>query len=603
MPQLLIQISFSLQVEFEGSKHEIRHLQEEVDLMTQQVEELSNLKKIAEKQLEESLEALQNEREQRHILKKEMDAKMNSESMFQLGNLALSIQGADGGVEGDSEATAAPSAAEDSEGNTEMFQDENGAGADESGPTSDLFTEIHGGEFRKLEKKIETAENEKIQLAKLMAETKSQLDRTKEEVTSYQAAIAQLESHLAAIEHLKTSSSSEDYESTATVVDREVSAMRGRLAELEKSAKAGDAVQKLKSELTSLRKDLAGAEQKNVELNHDLRIFEKLATDSLRSLGDTHTDVSAVQSELAHIYEQVCKANHQTPSKLAMMQGEGAAKTPSPKRHLSTTEVMVTKLRGRNHHVAEDLGKICHPGLVKSGVESVKDQIKYLKDAVEKYIETSRNRGSGNGVKTSSGAVVTDEAVAAELAENQEHIIKLKSLLSTKREQIATLRTVLKANKQTAEAALSNLKSMYDNEKMVVRSTMTKLRNELRLLKEDAATFSSLRSMFAARCEEYSTQVDELQGHLSGSEEEKRTLNQLLRMAIQQKLVLTQRLEEHEMASAIQHTPKRHARGPRGALGGGGGGAGGGGGGMSSSRGASGFSRGSGRSGGAFLSR
>ena len=114
-----------------------------------------------------------------------------------------------------------------------------------------------------------------------------------------------------------------------------------------------------------------------------------------------------------------------------------------------------------------------------------------------------------NIFRTSSGAVVTDE-VAAELAENQEHIIKLKSLLSTKREQIATLRTVLKANKQTAEAALTNLKSMYDNEKMVVSSTMTKLRNELRLLKEDAATFSSLRAMFAARCEEYSKQVWEI---------------------------------------------------------------------------------------------
>ena len=89
--------------------------------------------------------------------------------------------------------------------------------------------------------------------------------------------------------------------------------------------------------------------------------------------------------------------------------------------------------------------------------------------------------------------------------------MKLKSLLSTKREQIATLRTVLKANKQTAEIALANLKSKYDTEKSIVTETMVKLRNELRLLKEDAATFSSLRAMFAARCEEYSTQVDELQ--------------------------------------------------------------------------------------------
>merc|ERR1719436_1858733 len=135
-----------------------------------------------------------------------------------------------------------------------------------------------------------------------------------------------------------------------------------------------------------------------------------------------------------------------------------------------------------------------------------------------------------------------------EMEECQEQIVKLKSLLSTKREQIATLRTVLKANKQTAEVALANLKSKYDTEKTIVSETMVKLRNELRLLKEDAATFSSLRAMFAARCEEYSTQVDELQRQLSSAEDEKKTLNQLLRMAIHQKLVLTQRLEDIEMS-------------------------------------------------------
>ena len=108
-----------------------------------------------------------------------------------------------------------------------------------------------------------------------------------------------------------------------------------------------------------------------------------------------------------------------------MMRGGEPAKTPSPKRAFSTTEIMVTKLRGRSHHLAEDLGKICHPGLVKSGVESVKDQIKYLKDALDKYVESTRAREAGNGgVRTPSGAVVTDE-VAAELAENQEHIIKV----------------------------------------------------------------------------------------------------------------------------------------------------------------------------------
>lgn len=64
-------------------------------------------------------------------------------------------------------------------------------------------------------------------------------------------------------------------------------------------------------------------------------------------------------------------------------------------------------------------------------------------------------------------------------------------MLSTKREQIATLRTVLKSNKNTAEVALANLKSKYESEKILVSETMIVLRNELRLLKEDAATFSS----------------------------------------------------------------------------------------------------------------
>ncbi|CAF4827528.1 unnamed protein product, partial [Rotaria sp. Silwood1] len=126
-------------------------------------------------------------------------------------------------------------------------------------------------------------------------------------------------------------------------------------------------------------------------------------------------------------------------------------------------------------------------------------------------------------------------------------IIKLRSLLTTKREQIGTLRTVLKANKQTAEIALANLKSKYENEKLIVTETMSKLRNELQSLKEDAATFASLRAMFAARCDEYATQLNELQRQVHSCDEEKKTLNSLLRMAIEQKLALTQKLEDLEV--------------------------------------------------------
>jgi len=47
-------------------------------------------------------------------------------------------------------------------------------------------------------------------------------------------------------------------------------------------------------------------------------------------------------------------------------------------------------------------------------------------------------------------------------------------------------------------------------------------------------------------CDEYVTQLEEMQRQLAAAEDEKKTLNTLLRMAIQQKLALTQRLEDLE---------------------------------------------------------
>lgn len=53
-------------------------------------------------------------------------------------------------------------------------------------------------------------------------------------------------------------------------------------------------------------------------------------------------------------------------------------------------------------------------------------------------------------------------------------------------------------------------------------------------------------SLSLCRCDEYVTQLDDMQRQLAAAEDEKKTLNSLLRMAIQQKLALTQRLEDLE---------------------------------------------------------
>lgn len=46
----------------------------------------------------------------------------------------------------------------------------------------------------------------------------------------------------------------------------------------------------------------------------------------------------------------------------------------------------------------------------------------------------------------------------------------------------------------------------------MVTDTMKKLRNELKDLKEDAATFSSLRAMFATRLERHTLKASTAQG-------------------------------------------------------------------------------------------
>lgn len=88
-------------MDYESLKHEARRLQEEVELLNSQVEELTSLKKITEKHMEEALESLQTEREAKYALKKELDQHINRESLYNISSLAYSIRGIGGGSAGE----------------------------------------------------------------------------------------------------------------------------------------------------------------------------------------------------------------------------------------------------------------------------------------------------------------------------------------------------------------------------------------------------------------------------------------------------------------------------------------------------------------------
>ncbi|XP_015109779.1 protein bicaudal D isoform X1 [Diachasma alloeum] len=565
----------SSQVEFESAKHEIRRLTEEVETLNSQVEELSNLKTIAEKQMEEALESLQAEREAKYALKKELDQRMNSESIYNLSNLALSIRGitedqticSDG--EDDSPALRRIEA--------DLKTQEPGTSA--AGKQVDLFSEIHLNELKKLEKQLELAESEKALLTQNLRDSQHAVEKSQGELQAFVARIVQLSAHVQSLQHLHSKLPEKQTEETAmdkltqavmqyhqwsTMSAREVEQLQKDLSELETGLTISDTTQQLRTELTNLRnkiplsekslqEKLLDTEHKNTQLESDVGIVSKLAAEAGGCLDTAQNDLQNISDELAQLYHHVCAVNGETPSrvildheKIVPMKEEESSGRIEWLRTLSKTGLPIKDLESLSK--AKEIGK---------HIETVMDQIKHLSNAVEHTIDMSKLKGTQGTVSDAGNEIKVEES------ELREQVIKLKAQLSTKMEQIATLRTVLKSNKNTAEVALNNLKSKYETEKSIVSETISKLRNELRRLKENAATFSSLRAMFAARCEEYVTQVEELQRQLAVAEEDRKTLNHLLRLAVQQKLGLTMKLEELEVDRELRNS-RRHGTGGNG---------------------------------------
>ncbi|XP_012991952.2 protein bicaudal D homolog 2 isoform X1 [Esox lucius] len=350
---------------------------------------------------------------------------------------------------------------------------------------------------------------------------------------------------------------------------------------------AHELAEKIRQCIKSSRQD----QERISELEKEIGATRKVATDSEGHLSVAQEELLAFSEELANLYHHICVCNNLTPKRVTLDYYRDGARGQSGGSGGKSNHLHPHPHHGRNKRRSNELlAKAVHgadgdsrpgtprdsrdnspsprcsspvpacpgsptldfrdPSNVRNLVAVIRCQIKHLQVAVD----LCRQRGTlpySGGI--SCGGEMDSEAL-------MEEVLKLKSLLSTKREQIATLRTVLKANKQTAELALSNLKTKYETEKSMVSETMVKLRNELKALKEDAATFSSLRVMFASRCDQYVTQLEEMQRQLAAAEDEKKTLNSLLRMAIQQKLALTQRLEDLEtpqLPLSLSNSPRR----------------------------------------------
>ncbi|XP_072571324.1 protein bicaudal D homolog 2 [Paramormyrops kingsleyae] len=527
------------QVEFEALKLELVQKQENQNMLRAQLEEAARLKEITERQLDEALEALKEEREQKNSLRREI-----SNLAFQHCSVSSTLE-----LHLDQLGDIGEQEDQDSGYN-------NGQGsvgpvchgphlAPAPGLVSDLLSELHHSESRDLKQQMLQAERENSALSSTVQDLQRQLTLSQEAFTEQQG---RMEALAQSLEVLQKGVGQE------AVLSVEVPQLREELREAralhealegryrnEKERWRGEALElaeKIRRCIRASRLD----QQRILELETEIGATRKVAMDSEGHLTVAREELLAFSEELANLYHHVCVCNNLTPNRVTLDYYREGVRQRRPQRHgpLGKTHP-VDPSAGTGDSSASCPGSptldVFDPSNVRSLVALIRRQMRHL----QATIELCQQRGT----LTSPWSHVSFD-MERDAGGLLEEILKLKSMLSTKREQIATLRTVLKANKQTAEVALANLKTKYEAEKSLVSETMLKLRNELKALKEDAATFSSLRVMFTSRCDQYVTQLDTMQKQLAAAEDEKKTLNSLLRMAIQQKLALTQRLEDLE---------------------------------------------------------
>ncbi|MGH0116539.1 UNVERIFIED_CONTAM: hypothetical protein FKN15_014739 [Acipenser sinensis] len=639
MLQKLVSTLKQNQVEYEGLKHEIKCLEEETVLLNSQLEDALRLKEISESQLEEALDTLKNEREQKNNLRKELSQYISmSDSMYST-HLSISVDGLKFNEEANN---GTPNNEDKCNGHVHVhgplvklngdYRGSTSRKGEALHPVSDLFSELNLSEMQKLKQQLLQVEREKANLLSNLQESQTQLEHTKGALMEQHERIHRLTEHVNSMKRLhsnkelpvdleteksvrEASQQGHDYEvdingleileckykvAVSEVIDlkAEIKALKEKYNKClesytDEKTKGESKIQVLDEQVARLEKTHKECGERISCLERELQTVTGMANENHNTLNTAQDELVTFSEELAQLYHHVCLCNNETPNRVMLdyyrqsrVTRSGSLKgTDDPRGLLSprlARRAMVTPSEHKSpaEQAPKDAGEankeqsqsptrtpIVSPVITAPPSSPVtessdlrkepmniynlnaiiRDQIKHLQKAVDRSLLLSRQRAAAREL-----APMIDKDKEAVM----EEILKLKSLLSTKREQIATLRLVLKANKQTAEVALANLKSKYENEKLMVTETMMKLRNELKALKEDAATFSSLRAMFATRCDEYVIQLDEMQRQLAAAEDEKKTLNSLLRMAIQQKLALTQRLEDLEFDHEQSHCTK-----------------------------------------------
>ena len=227
------------QIEYESMKLESSRARADVEDLQLELLELNKLKQIVERNLDEALESLQHEREQKHAFKKELDQRIASESMLSMNNLAnlglaLGISGdtKPDALDVDGDADLAESRAlKQIEADFSQINSSGGKNTSNDRPLGgDLFSEIHVNEVRKLEELLQAAQEEKNRLQSQLDATHAQLDSATQEVTQQRDTIEQLNCRL---KNSDITDGASDITTTAQNASNEISQLQEKIKDLE----------------------------------------------------------------------------------------------------------------------------------------------------------------------------------------------------------------------------------------------------------------------------------------------------------------------------------------------------------------------------------
>jgi len=420
-----------LQVDYEATKHELSHVREELSEMTSEVEATERLKSIAEQNLSEALNMLAQERELRHSIKKDLDQRITSESMFGLHNLSLLGLGDTHQTPSGSGVTASNSElglyvhhlddgdvhnpalkrieADFSSPKHELLRP---APSPPQGLVGDLFSEVHVGEMRKLERMLEQTEIEKSNLERALKESSCRLAEAVAEAAARSADVTTLKAQLEQVSsstNKKTSLSEipgadpiivakfPDYESAVlelSVLTNEFEALHHSNIEQQPQPTVACTNGQEQPDVESVvyYKDLVN--KLEVQFADQCQVAEELSM----GFSQTKAGLQQICVNFAQLYSSICEQAGEAPSKAlvgSVTEDSSQASIQSIRRDDSTAQNATDNFvstsengTGNNDH---DTTVDCPPAVAcYKLIEVAQKQIQYVGCVFERLVEKSR---------------------------------------------------------------------------------------------------------------------------------------------------------------------------------------------------------------------